>query len=119
MQHLPNGRYTLGIRPHCISPVRNGGAAVEIEGQVQITELSGAESVIHFAHGPLSWISQSHGVHAMRSARRPGSTWMSSNACTSMPTEGWSRHEPGRRDRDSAHAHRSYAVRLVRSLPVP
>jgi len=33
---------------------------------VQITELSGAESVIHFAHGDLSWISQSHGVHAMQ-----------------------------------------------------
>ena len=66
LQHLPNGRYTLGIRPHCISPVRNGGAAVEIGGKVLITELSGAESVIHFAHGELSWISQSHGVHAMQ-----------------------------------------------------
>jgi glycerol transport system ATP-binding protein len=39
---------------------------VEIEGRVQITEISGAESVIHFGHGPLSWISQSHGVHAIR-----------------------------------------------------
>ena len=67
MQDLPNGRYTLGVRPHCISPVRNaGGAAVEIGGRVLITELSGAESVIHFAHGELSWASQSHGVHAMQ-----------------------------------------------------
>ena len=66
MRSLPNGRYTLGVRPHCISPVRNGGAAVEIGGRVQITELGGAESVIHFAHGNLSWISQSHGVHAMQ-----------------------------------------------------
>jgi glycerol transport system ATP-binding protein len=65
MQHLPNGRYTLGIRSHCISPVRNGGATVEIGGRVQITELSGAESVIHFVRGDLSWVSQSHGVHAM------------------------------------------------------
>jgi glycerol transport system ATP-binding protein len=65
VQHLPNGRYTLGIRSHCISPVRDGGAAVEIGGRVQITELSGAESVIHFAHGSLSWVSQSHGMHAM------------------------------------------------------
>jgi glycerol transport system ATP-binding protein len=66
MQQLPNGRYTVGVRSHFISPVRNGRAAVEIEGRVQITEISGAESVIHFAHGPLSWISQSHGVHAIR-----------------------------------------------------
>ena len=62
---LLNGRYVLGIRAHDISPVRNGRDAVSIEGQVQITEISGAESIIHFAHGPLSWISQSHGVHAI------------------------------------------------------
>jgi len=66
MRHLPNGRYTLGVRPHGISPVRISGGAAEIGGRVQITELSGAESVIHFAHGDLSWISQSHGVHAMQ-----------------------------------------------------
>jgi glycerol transport system ATP-binding protein len=66
MQHLPDGHYTLGIRPHGISPVRNGRPAVEIGGKVQITELSGAESVIHFTHGDLSWISQSHGVHAIQ-----------------------------------------------------
>jgi glycerol transport system ATP-binding protein len=66
MQHLPNGCYTVGIRPHCISPAPNGAAAVEIGGRVLITEISGAESVIHFAHGDLRWISQSHGVHAMQ-----------------------------------------------------
>jgi glycerol transport system ATP-binding protein len=66
MRDLPNGRYTLAVRPHCISPVRNGGGAVEIGGRVLITELSGAESVIHFAHGELSWASQSHGVHAIQ-----------------------------------------------------
>jgi glycerol transport system ATP-binding protein len=66
MLHLPNGNYTLGVRSHHVSPVLNGRAAVAIEGQVQLTELSGAESVIHFAHGPLSWMSQSHGVHALR-----------------------------------------------------
>jgi glycerol transport system ATP-binding protein len=70
MLPLADGRYTLGIRPHGISPVKNGRPAVEIGGKVQITELSGAESVIHFAHasphGDLSWISQSHGVHAMQ-----------------------------------------------------
>jgi glycerol transport system ATP-binding protein len=64
MRGHANGRYTLGIRPHCISAVPKG-SAVEIEGRVQIAELSGADSVIHFAHGPLSWISQSHGVHAI------------------------------------------------------
>jgi glycerol transport system ATP-binding protein len=62
---LPDGPYVLGIRAHDISPVLNGRDAVTIEGQVRITEISGAESIIHFAHGPLSWISQSHGVHTV------------------------------------------------------
>jgi len=64
-RQLPNGRYVLGIRAHDISPVLNGRDAVSIEGRVQITEISGAESIIHFAHGALSWISQSHGVHTI------------------------------------------------------
>jgi glycerol transport system ATP-binding protein len=58
-----DGPYTLGIRPHHISPVRNGHDGAAIEGRVQIAEISGSESVIHFTHGPLSWVSQSQGVH--------------------------------------------------------
>jgi glycerol transport system ATP-binding protein len=65
MQSLSDGDYTIGIRPHHISPVPNGKGAAAIEGKVQITELSGSESLIHFTHGPLSWVSQSHGVHAL------------------------------------------------------
>ena len=65
LQQLPDGRYTIGIRAHHISPVPNGRDAIEIEGTVQIAELSGSDSTIHFRHGPLSWVSQSHGVHAI------------------------------------------------------
>lgn len=81
VQSLPDGRYTVGIRPFNVSPVPGGPvpggpapggpapggqAVVEIEGHVQITEISGSESVIHFAHGALHWVSQSHGVHAIK-----------------------------------------------------
>jgi glycerol transport system ATP-binding protein len=66
MHQLPSGPYMLGVRSHHISPVSNGRRAVAIDGQVHIAELSGAESVIHFAHETLNWMSQSHGVHAMR-----------------------------------------------------
>ena len=66
LERLPSGRYILGVRSHHISPVLNGRGGVAIEGQVHIAELSGAESVIHFAHGELNWMSQSHGVHAIR-----------------------------------------------------
>lgn len=65
MRELPDGRYTVGIRPHHVSPLRNGREATVIEGRVQIAELSGSESVIHFTHGPLSWVSHSSGVHAI------------------------------------------------------
>jgi glycerol transport system ATP-binding protein len=68
-RHLPDGRYTVAIRPHHISPVVNGQAALPIEGRVQIAEISGSESIIHFNHGALSWVSQSHGVHAAEVGR--------------------------------------------------
>ena len=63
-QQLADGQYTVGIRPHHISPIANGHAAAAIGGKVQIAELSGSESTIHFSHGPLNWVSQSHGIHA-------------------------------------------------------
>jgi glycerol transport system ATP-binding protein len=87
MRHLPNGHYTLGVRPHCISPVRNGGAVAEIAGRVQVTELSGAESVIHFAHGELSWISQSHGVHVMQ-VGEPATFYMDVGQCMYFDGDG-------------------------------
>jgi glycerol transport system ATP-binding protein len=59
---VPDGDYTIGIRPHHISPVaRDGGAP--IEGRVLIAELSGSESVVHFDLGGRTWVSQSHGIH--------------------------------------------------------
>lgn len=57
---LPDGRYTLGLRPHDLRPE---GAGVEIEGEVRITELSGSESAAHVAFGGAVWVAQAHGVH--------------------------------------------------------
>lgn len=62
---LGDGDYTLGVRPHHVSPSKQNDQAVEIEGRVQVTELSGSESVIHFALDNHSWVSQSHGIHAI------------------------------------------------------
>jgi len=59
---VPDGEYTLGIRPHHISPAAGGGGA-PVEGRVIITELSGSESVVHFDLGGRTWVSQSHGIH--------------------------------------------------------
>jgi glycerol transport system ATP-binding protein len=60
---IPDGQYTIGIRPHHISPVTQDRDASTIEGRVLVTELSGSESVIHFDMNGQTWVSQSHGIH--------------------------------------------------------
>ena len=62
---LPDGRYTVGIRPHHIGATVNSPSAVALDGKVLIAEISGSESVVHFAQGALTWVSQSHGVRAI------------------------------------------------------
>ncbi len=66
LSHLTDGNYTIGIRPHHISPTAHGEDTVEVEGRVLVTELSGSESVIHFALNGQTWVSQSHGIHPFK-----------------------------------------------------
>jgi glycerol transport system ATP-binding protein len=60
---LPDGEYTLGIRPHHLTPAAQGATAVAVDGKVLVTELSGSESIVHFTMDGGTWVSQSHGVH--------------------------------------------------------
>ena len=64
---LPDGAYTIGLRPHHVLPARAraapAGASVQVDAKVLIAEISGSESVIHFDLGGLTWVSLSHGVH--------------------------------------------------------
>ena len=60
---IPDGPYTIGIRPHHIEPQTMNGHAVPISGRVLVTEISGSESVIHFDLAGQTWVSQAHGVH--------------------------------------------------------
>jgi glycerol transport system ATP-binding protein len=61
---LPDGYYTIGIRPHNIAPFKHGATVGSFKAQVLVTEISGSESVIHAKVGEQTWISQSHGIHA-------------------------------------------------------
>ena len=63
---LADGQYTVGIRPHHILPTKPDGASIQIDGTVEITELSGSESVAHFELGAQSWVSLSPGTHPYR-----------------------------------------------------
>ena len=59
---IRDGQYTVGIRPHHITPVAQGGGA-SLEGRVLVAELSGSESVIHFDLNGNTFVSQSPGIH--------------------------------------------------------
>ncbi len=63
---LPDGDYTIGIRPHNIATTGHGKAIGTVEGRVLVTELSGSESVIHCDVGGQTWVSQSHGIHPFK-----------------------------------------------------
>jgi glycerol transport system ATP-binding protein len=65
LRQYPDGRYMVGIRPHHIGATVNSPDAAALEGKVLIAEISGSESVVHFAQGALTWVSQSHGVRAI------------------------------------------------------
>ena len=62
-QKLADGPYTIGIRPHHITPTAAVADGAVIEGRVLVAELSGSESVLHFDMNGQTWVSQSHGVH--------------------------------------------------------
>ena len=59
---IKDGTYKIGIRPHNITTYKEGNNVLEIKGKVQISEISGSESLIHFTNGELSWVSLSNGV---------------------------------------------------------
>jgi glycerol transport system ATP-binding protein len=64
---LPDGPYTIGLRPHHVLPAAtHRGAGVQVDAKVLIAEISGSESVIHFDLGGLTWVSLSHGVHGFK-----------------------------------------------------
>ncbi len=62
-QHLPDGDYVLGVRPHHLTPSGSGEHKIKIKGRVLVTEISGSESIIHVKFGENNWVSESHGVH--------------------------------------------------------
>ena len=60
---LPDGAYTVAVRPHHVTPNAGGAADVAMDGTVLVTELSGSESSAHFQMGDVGWVSLAHGVH--------------------------------------------------------
>jgi glycerol transport system ATP-binding protein len=65
LRALPDGAYTIGLRPHHVLPA-TGRGGVQVDCTVLIAEISGSESVVHFDLGGLTWVSLSPGVHAFK-----------------------------------------------------
>ncbi len=63
---LPDGNYTVAIRPHRVTPGRTDPGDVELQGNVIVTELSGSDSSAHFRMMGVDWVSLASGVHPYR-----------------------------------------------------
>jgi glycerol transport system ATP-binding protein len=59
---LPDSEITVALRPHHVRPAK--GAGVPVDGRVLISEISGSESVVHFALAGTTWVSLAHGVQS-------------------------------------------------------
>jgi glycerol transport system ATP-binding protein len=63
VRSLPDGEITVALRPHHVRPAAAAPAGgVPVGGRVQICEVSGSESVVHFALAGTTWVSLAHGV---------------------------------------------------------
>lgn len=58
---LPDGDFKIGLRPHHLLPE---GKGVEVDGIVQIAEISGSESIIRVKVNNNTWVSETHGIHS-------------------------------------------------------
>ena len=64
---LPDGKYKIGLRPHHLLP---DGEGVEVNGTVQIAEISGSESIIRLKVNGNVWVSQTPGIHSFEYGER-------------------------------------------------
>lgn len=58
---LPDGDFKIGLRPHHLLPE---GKGVEVDGIVQIAEISGSESIIRVKVNNNTWVSETQGIHS-------------------------------------------------------
>lgn len=84
---LPDGSYTVAVRPHRVLPNRSGERDVELRGRVLVTELSGSDSSAHFRLGEVDWVSLSSGVHPYK-VGEDHTFYMDPSHCRYFGTDG-------------------------------
>ncbi len=64
MTLLDEGAYRFGVRANFLNVRRQSDRDLEIEGCVELAEISGSETFIHLEHHGVSWVAQEEGVHS-------------------------------------------------------
>ncbi len=59
---LREGAYTLAVRPHHLSLERTTDQDMQVTGSVTVTEITGAETFVHFTMNENPWVALIHGV---------------------------------------------------------
>ena len=65
LRALPEGPYLFGVRPNHVLMKRCSSSNIEIRTRVDLAEISGSETSIHFEHGGAPWVSRQEGVHPL------------------------------------------------------
>ena len=65
LNELPDGPCLFGVRPNHVLTRRSAASDIEIRSQVNLAEISGSDTSIHFDHGGSSWVSRQNGVHPL------------------------------------------------------
>ncbi len=61
--HVPDGHYTVAIRPHHVTLKAETGTAVTLPVSIDSTEITGSETFIHVTVDSHHWVVLTHGVH--------------------------------------------------------
>ena len=62
MAGLADGEYRFGVRANNLFMARRNADDAEIEGTVELAEISGSETFVHVDHHGVSWVAQEDGV---------------------------------------------------------
>ena len=66
MKKLPEDDYQFGIRSNHFFLTRNGDIDAEITAKVELAEINGSETFIHFNHSDIRLVAQEDGIHPYR-----------------------------------------------------
>lgn len=61
---LADGDYLFGLRPEHLKPMRPAADQNRIGSQVEVTEISGSDTYVHFQIDGKPWVAVENGVHA-------------------------------------------------------